>query len=844
MSAPPAEGMTSQQWSMTVTPVVAALTTLCASTAMSGVIEGARWLGYAGVAVIVVTATGLGLRAIRTPVVVVGLAQLFAVLCLLVALFTNSGILGVLPGPAAIAELGEVLTRSVEVVRTGVPPVTANAAVLCLVVVAIGLVAVLVDTLAVAAGTPAACGLVLLCVYAVPASLANDMLPWWSFVLGAASFALLLAVDGAHRHQQWRNRPAMPGTGAGFGSPTAQVSTALVIALIAGSTFTLIGTVGQLPGGGGGGGSGGLGLKPFTQLRGMLDQGANRELFRVRGLDQTGRYMRVLTLAKYNRNGGFSLQSPMPSGESANQRRRPLPTPPGSRPLSGELDTIEIEPVGDYQDLFVGVYGTPQRISGLPDGTRYDPSSGMVYSERKRSVPTVREEVDLTLPTADVLRIAGTDYSKLESMYLTNEDIDPRVQELAEQIVGGATNPFDKARALEKHFDGNGFEYELETGRGADEDALIDFLFDSKKGFCEQYASAMALLARAVRLPSRVAIGYTGGYANGDYRTISNQDAHAWVEIYFPGQGWTMFDPTPLDNGRTFTPPYATESGIAGSESEEIAPSTTAQAGPGAPVQPSSQNDRTDPGAGGVVATPGEAAKPAWIGWTAGISVVIAMTLTLLAWFAFRRASVLGGGGGPRQGQGNLPGRLVATGRLATRPRLLATAAAVAWLLALGLAAALFSWWLTALVLALAAAAAPGFIREWRRRTRRHAVRHNAAAAASAAWAELLAESVDRGAEPVDTETVRMAARRLAHEHELDEDGKAALRTVVGAVERSWYSGRSQPDPNLPPAFDQLVAGLRRTAPLALRARLLPRSVLHRRRRSRYDPTYISETPD
>ena len=59
---------------MTVTPVVAAITTLCASLALSGVIEGLRWWGYAGIAVTVVTATGLGLRALRTPVFLVGLA--------------------------------------------------------------------------------------------------------------------------------------------------------------------------------------------------------------------------------------------------------------------------------------------------------------------------------------------------------------------------------------------------------------------------------------------------------------------------------------------------------------------------------------------------------------------------------------------------------------------------------------------------------------------------------------------------------------------------------------------------------------------------------------------------
>ncbi|HEV2781997.1 MAG TPA: DUF3488 and transglutaminase-like domain-containing protein [Actinophytocola sp.] len=806
MSAPAQPEMTAQQWSMTVTPVVAALTTLCASTAMSGVIDGLRWLGYAGVAVIVVTATGLGLRAVRTPVVLVAFAQLFAVLCLLVALFTNTGILGLLPGPAAISELGDVLQRSVEVVRTGVPPVEPSAAVLCLVVIAIGLVAVLVDTLAVAAGTPAACGLVLLCVYAVPASLADEMLPWWSFVLGAGSFALLLAVDGAHRHQQWRNRPTMPGTGAGVGSPATHVSAALLLALIAGSTITAIGTVGQLPGNAGTGGAGGLGLKPFTQLRGMLDQGENRELFRVRGLGQDGRYMRAMTLSVYNRNGGWELRQPMPQGTPAG---RELPLPPGSRE-PGQFTTIDIETI-NYEDLFAGVYGTPRRIRNLPQGMRYDAGSGMVYSESKRRLARYREDVDLGQPTADDLRVAGTDYGDIDQSYLDNGDIDPEVAGLAEQITAGRSTPYDKAVALDKFFDGNRFIYALQTATGADEDALHDFLFRSRAGFCEQYASAMAILARAAGLPSRVAIGYTGGYVIGDYRSITTKDAHAWVEIFFPGQGWIMFDPTPLNDGRAYTPPYATPSGTAGPTDDPTAETTT-------PSSPSSagaatpRDDRADPDQGAAPGSAPQEGKPAWIGWTTGAIALVALLLSVLALLA---------------AGGMLPGRFI-TGR-----RVLIPIAAICWLLSVVLAAALVSWWLSALIVALTLAAAPGFVRQWQRRSRRHAVHRNHALAASAAWQELMAETLDRGTELIRAETVRMTARRLAREHDLDEDGKRALRTVVGAVERSWYSARPDPDPALPSAFDDLVAGLHRTSPVALRARLFPRSVLGRLRRAR-----------
>lgn len=804
------EGMTSQQWSMTVTPVVAAVTTLCASTAMAGVIDGMRWLGYAGVAVIVVAATGLGLRAIRTPVLVVGLLQMFAVLCLLVALFTNSGILGLLPGPAAISELGDVLRQSVDVVRTGVPPVQASAPVLCLVVIAIGLVAVLVDTLAVAAGTPAACGLVLLCVYAVPASLADDMLPWWSFVLGASSFAVLLAVDGAHRHQQWRNRPALPGTGGGVGSPAAHVTAALILALIAGGTITAIGTVGGLPGGSGGGGSGGLGLKPFTKLRGMLDQGDNIELFRIRGLSED-RYMRAITLPIYDRNGGWQ-ERPMPQGVSAN--RQQLPVAPGARPPGDKTVKISVESVNN-SDYFAGIYGNPKRITDLPQGMRYDAASGMVYTESQRKLPRYTVETDLTNPTGTELRSTGQDYGDIDPIYLKRDNIPQQVVDLATRITGDRISPFDKAQALQKYFDpSNGFKYDVQTAVGADSDALQDFLFRSKAGFCEQYASAMAILARAAGLPSRVAMGYTAGFPVADYRSITTNDAHAWVEIYFPGQGWAQFDPTPLTDGRTYTPPYATSTGTGNDLTDDPKTGQATTDGSTPSVTNPNKEDRPDPDSGGGAVLAQQEGKPAWIGWTTGAIAVLALLLSVLAAMA---------------ASGLLPGRF------AKRRRTLVTIAVICWLLAIVLAAALVSWWLSFLIVALTVAAAPGFVRQWRRHSRRHAVHKNQPTAPTAAWEELIAESVDRGAEIIPAETVRGTARRLAREHDLDEDGKRALRTLVGAVERSWYGGRSDPDPELSGAFDSVVAGLRRSSPLALRARLLPRSVLRSSKRAERD---------
>ncbi len=792
--------LTSQQWSMTVTPVVAAVTTLCASLALAGVIDGLRWWGYAGVAVTVVTAVGLGLRAVRAPILLVGLAQMFALLCLLIALFTDSGVFGLFPGPDAIAELGDVLRTSIEVVRTGVPPVDASPAVLCLVVIAIGLVAVLVDTLAVSAGTPAACGLVLLCVYAVPASLADEMLPWWAFVLGAVSFAALLAVDGAHRHQQWRNRPVVQGTGGGVGSPAALVSGAVAIALVAGATVTFIGTVGQLPGGQGSGGQGGLGLNPFTQLRGMLDQDGNVELFRVRNLGDDARYLRALTLADYDSNGGWRGADQLPDGTPTD---RPLPLPFGQEAFGPSAETvdIQIEPINS-KDKWAPVVGIPRRMHDLPEDIRYDPVSGMLYGPSQQILPTYVEEADLSQPTAEQMRNARPAIpGDVDKRYTANRGINPRVRRLANELTAGRGSTYDKVQAILGYFDaGNGFVYDTETAAGSDEDALTDFLFRSKSGFCEQYASSMAILLRAAGIPSRVAMGYTAGFESGDYRSITTQNAHAWVEVFFPGLGWEMFDPTPLSDGTSYTPPYVSQSGVSGPQDDPTTGASRSQAPSAAAGPPENQQDQQNDQAGAAVTHQGDGGPPSWVWLTIAALVVVVIAASGLA----------------------------AAGR---RRRLTVPLAAGAGALAVVFAAAIVSWWLAALVLVLLIAAAPGLVRGRQRLHRRHEAHIGGPAAATSAWAELLAESADRGAEVTSTDTVRIVARRLATEHELDDEGKQALRTVVSEVERSWYGGSAEPSPTLAGAFDTLIEGLRRTDPLGWRARLLPRSVLRRRSR-------------
>ena len=120
------------------------------------------------------------------------------------------------------------------------------------------------------------------------------------------------------------------------------------------------------------------------------------------------------------------------------------------------------------------------------------------------------------------------------------------VRALAERFTAGAETAFDRAVALEDSLR-VGFIYDETAPPGASVDALEEFLFGSRRGFCEQFAGAYAAMARSLGLPARVAVGFTPGTfddASGVWR-VTTREAHAWPEVFLDGIGWTAFEPTP-----------------------------------------------------------------------------------------------------------------------------------------------------------------------------------------------------------------------------------------------------------------------------------------------------------
>ncbi|MCW5978648.1 MAG: DUF3488 domain-containing protein [Bryobacteraceae bacterium] len=132
--------------------------------------------------------------------------------------------------------------------------------------------------------------------------------------------------------------------------------------------------------------------------------------------------------------------------------------------------------------------------------------------------------------------------------YLALPPLDRRIPELSARVTLGYASLADKAAALEHHLQTQ-YAYTIELPQTEPPDALAYFLFERRAGHCEYFASAMAVMLRAIGIPSRVATGFQSGTYNpiSGWHVIRASDAHSWVEAFIPGRGWMTYDPTPPD---------------------------------------------------------------------------------------------------------------------------------------------------------------------------------------------------------------------------------------------------------------------------------------------------------
>ncbi|RAR42824.1 transglutaminase domain-containing protein [Paenibacillus sp. MDMC362] len=199
-----------------------------------------------------------------------------------------------------------------------------------------------------------------------------------------------------------------------------------------------------------------------------------------------------------------------------------------------------------------------------------DRLSETVSLQGERAVSGYTIETLYSQPEEQSLR-SGTnnDPEYMKEMYLQlPEQLPLRVRDLAREITWDAVNRYEKAKAIESYLEQN-YTYSLQTSVPPEGRDFTDyFLFDTKEGYCVHFATTMTVLLRSEGIPARYVTGFAPGEpvaGTVDRYEVAQKNAHAWVEVFFPGQGWVLFDPTPgFSIEQVSTPPLVGDSGSAG----------------------------------------------------------------------------------------------------------------------------------------------------------------------------------------------------------------------------------------------------------------------------------------
>lgn len=213
------------------------------------------------------------------------------------------------------------------------------------------------------------------------------------------------------------------------------------------------------------------------------------------------------------------------------------------------------------------VYAAPQPVQfGLPVEVELDCvddfQRNCVNESREADIAIVRSrdtlrsgdsytvKSSISSATAAQLRQAGVDYpSWVTRLYLQgSSNVSTQVRDLAAQIIAqaGAQTPYDKAKAIESWLRTYIQYNETIPAPPSGSDPIEWFLFQTREGYCNYYATSMILMLRSQGIPARMAAGFAQGTWDAEHNAylVRERDAHTWVEVYFPGYGWVEFEPT------------------------------------------------------------------------------------------------------------------------------------------------------------------------------------------------------------------------------------------------------------------------------------------------------------
>jgi transglutaminase-like putative cysteine protease len=499
-----------------------------------------------------------------------------------------------IPGRDAVAALLDAFADAAASARIYPSPVPADVpGVHPLLIAGAALCFLLVDLLAATWQRVALIGLPLLTIFLLPAALNGTPVSPWVFVVGASGYLLVLFLNQARLIAGW-GRPLdelEPGATGIDQAPTRQPPAAraamqgagiTAIAILFALSSSLVVPSWDLPGWGFGPGAGRgseeLTIEsPLADFRRDLLRGPDNPMLSLRTTDPSPGYLRIAVLNRFGSNAWTSGDRNFPDDPTAHGQELPL---------------AGLSPQLDRQDFAYTIRTTEDFDSSwLPTpfpSTRVNASGAWKYDENTMDFFAADDELnaadmtytatglDVELDARELVR-SPSGSGAVSSMYTSvPENLPDLVSTLADEVTQGAPSKFEKAVALQTWFrrDDN-FRYSLEVAPGSGGDDLVAFLSPGeggRVGYCEQFASAMAVMARTLDIPARVAIGFLSpDRVTEDVWAYSAWDLHAWPELYFQGAGWVRFEPTPSSRAGQL-PDYTTQNLPAPAPTPSVAP--------------------------------------------------------------------------------------------------------------------------------------------------------------------------------------------------------------------------------------------------------------------------------
>jgi transglutaminase-like putative cysteine protease len=593
----------------------AAATSVLALIAVTPLLASPSWaLKSLGVVIVAITA-GSRPRFRVLQVLACPVAYLAALLIYLNAVFAaRLSMAGIVPTSASLSYLSSLVSSGMAE-RYFMPPVPGNPGIVLVAAAGIGLMGAATDLIAVRLRSPAIAGLPLLALYCVRITTSakqGGLGATVVFCLGMIGYLALLAADGRERLRIWGRlvtvwhssvtEPAQaeaPDTRALAASGRRIGLAAACLALVVPLLVPGINVHDLLRSQSGGGtGPGGTLIStpdPLVQMRNqLLDSTVHTVLTYTTSFPHPQyQYLQVYVLNYDSSAQTWNLVLPQASASVGSGALRPDPgvtTTSVTRPTT--KITLAQGAVGYEAKLGVlPLPYAPTRVQIPEGGWQEDDATQMVYSTQPQmsllQYTVTSTEVNPTRKEED---LAASYPASISRSYLSfPSGPGGKLAKLAAQITKGARTPYQKALRLQDYFRSGNFSYDLTANLPNGIPGLIDFLYTVRAGYCQQFAFAMAALARLVGIPSRIAVGYTAGTSAGKgIWKVTTADAHAWPELYFKGMGWLRFEPTP---------------GGAGGEGTATVPQYTDGAPPGVGTTPVTTPAGLSPGdkAGGVL---------------------------------------------------------------------------------------------------------------------------------------------------------------------------------------------------------------------------------------------------